>query len=80
MTNQTDPKLTPQEFAQKIKAKHPQYKDVDDLELTKKMIEKYPQYKDKVNLSTPTPPTEKKKPVQKSGASAGANTDPYGTA
>ena len=29
-------------FAEKIKTKYPQYKDVDNLELAKKIVEKYP--------------------------------------
>ncbi len=47
--NNTNP-ITPQEFAQKIKSKYPQYKDVDDITLTKKMIEKYPEYASQVSL------------------------------
>jgi hypothetical protein len=42
--------MTPQEFATKIKAKYPQYKDVDDLELAQKVVAKYPAYKSQVNL------------------------------
>lgn len=38
--------ITPQEFAKKLKEKHPQYKDVDDSTLVAKMLQKYPQYKD----------------------------------
>ena len=38
------------EFASTIKTKYPQYKDVDDLELSQKMVEKYPEYKDKVTF------------------------------
>lgn len=34
------------EFAQNIKAKYPQYNDMDDLTLAKKMVDKYPQYND----------------------------------
>lgn len=34
------------EFAQNIKAKYPEYNDMDDLTLAKKMVDKYPQYKD----------------------------------
>jgi hypothetical protein len=32
------------EFAAKIKAKYPDYADIDDNELTRRMIEKYPDY------------------------------------
>jgi hypothetical protein len=34
------------EFSEKIKAKYPQYKDMDNRELAQKMIAKYPQYSD----------------------------------
>jgi len=43
--------LSVDEFAEKIKAKYPQYKDMDNLELTNKIIAKYPVYKDQVNIS-----------------------------
>lgn len=42
--------MSPQEFAQSIKAKYPQYKDKDDVELAKAMVAKYPQYSSKVNF------------------------------
>lgn len=45
-------KLKPEEFAAKIKAKYPQYKDIDDKELTQKIINKYPQYADSVEGAT----------------------------
>ena len=38
------------EFAEKIKAKYPQYKDVDNYTLASKMVEKYPEYKGQVDL------------------------------
>ena len=38
------------EFANKIKAKYPEYKDVDNNLLAEKMIEKYPEYKGKVSF------------------------------
>lgn len=38
------------EFAQKIKEKYPEYKDVDDLTLSQKIVEKYPEYKEKVTF------------------------------
>ena len=38
------------EFAEKIKQKYPEYKDVDNYTLTTKMIEKYPEYKTQVDL------------------------------
>lgn len=34
------------EFSEKIKAKYPQYKDMDNRELAQRMVAKYPQYKD----------------------------------
>lgn len=40
----SDKKLTVSEFAGKIKAKYPEYKDINDLELAKKVIAKYPEY------------------------------------
>lgn len=40
------------EFAQSVKAKYPQYANVDDRELAEKMIAKYPQYSDKVTFET----------------------------
>ena len=42
--------LSVDEFAESVKAKYPQYKDVDNAVLAQKMIEKYPQYKDKVSF------------------------------
>ena len=44
------------EFANKIKAKYPEYKDVDNNLLAEKMIEKYPEYKGKVSFE----PSKKK--------------------
>lgn len=37
--------MTTQEFAQKIKQKYPEYKNVDDTQLVNKIVEKYPVYK-----------------------------------
>lgn len=47
------------EFSKKIKAKYPEYSNVDDLTLAKKMVEKYPEYKDQVSLD----PIKKKEPT-----------------
>lgn len=47
--------MTPQEFAQKIKAKYPQYAGVDDAVLVDKIITKYPEYKTQVNFEQPAP-------------------------
>ncbi len=38
-----------QEFAQQIKAKHPEYNDIDDATLTQRVLAKYPQYQDMVS-------------------------------
>jgi broad specificity phosphatase PhoE len=38
-------------FAKAIKEKFPQYKDVNDTDLTKAIIDKHPEYKDRVDLS-----------------------------
>lgn len=43
MTDDNKP-LTRVQFAQKVKAKYPEYKDVDDEVLATKMLEKYPEY------------------------------------
>lgn len=42
--------MTPQQFAQSIKAKYPQYQNVDDVELAQKMVAKYPQYASQVTF------------------------------
>lgn len=44
-------KLTIEQFAQKVKAKYPQYKDVDDSVLVDKIIAKHPEYKDRVDVT-----------------------------
>ena len=41
------------EFSEKIKAKYPQYQNLDNKELAEKMIAKYPQYKEQVTFETP---------------------------
>lgn len=43
-------KLKVTDFAAKIKAKYPEYKDVDDKILTDKIIAKYPEYKEQVDF------------------------------
>lgn len=45
------------EFAEKIKTKYPQYKDMDNRELATRMVEKYPQYND-VTFDTPKETTK----------------------
>lgn len=44
-------KLTYKDFAAKIKAKYPQYGDVEDSVLVEKILAKYPQYADQVETS-----------------------------
>lgn len=41
------------EFAESIKAKYPEYKDKDNLTLSKAMVEKYPEYADRVTFEEP---------------------------
>jgi len=53
--------MTPQEFAKKIKAKYPQYENVDDVTLSQKMVEKYPAYASRVQI--PESPEESKPPL-----------------
>ena len=51
--NQQDdptPKLSVKDFAAKIKAKYPEYKDIDDVTLSNKIVAKYPEYKDVVDF------------------------------
>lgn len=45
--------MTIEQFAQSVKAKYPQYKNIPDAELTTKMLEKYPQYKRVFNDTQP---------------------------
>ena len=56
-------KLSIQDFAAKIKAKYPDYKDINDTLLTQRIVEKYPEYKDMVNYQVPNsqPPVEQPK-------------------
>ncbi len=54
--------VTVQEFSASIKAKYPQYANVDDSTLASKMIEKYPQYKDKVTFENPQAMQPKQQP------------------
>jgi hypothetical protein len=51
-------KVSPSQFAASVKAKYPEYKDVDDLKLTNAMIEKYPEYKDKVDFGIKETPVQ----------------------
>lgn len=45
-------KVSYTEFATKLKTKYPEYKDIDDRELSMKMVEKYPEYKDVVDFGS----------------------------
>lgn len=47
--------LSSKDFAEKIKTKYPQYKDIDDDQLTQKIIAKYPQYKSRVSSDALSP-------------------------
>jgi hypothetical protein len=51
-------KVSPSQFAASVKAKYPEYKDIDDLKLTNAMISKYPEYKDKVDFGTVETPVQ----------------------
>jgi hypothetical protein len=53
-------KLPIPQFAAKIKAKYPQYKDVNDTLLVQRIVEKYPEYKESVDLSGIGEPEKKK--------------------
>jgi hypothetical protein len=45
--------LTPEQFAQSIKAKYPDYASVPDAELAQRMLTKYPEYRDRVQTAPP---------------------------
>lgn len=47
-------KLSIEQFAQRVKAKYPQYKDVNDTELVNKLTAKYPEYKQKIKYDQPS--------------------------
>ena len=49
-------KMNLQQFGASIKAKHPEYKDMDDAALGKSVLAKYPQYGDMVEQSPASPP------------------------
>lgn len=56
----TQQPISVKEFSSKIKAKYPEYKDVEDNVLAKKIVEKYPEYKGKVSFDENTKQTEDK--------------------
>lgn len=43
------------EFAENVKAKYPEYKDVDNKLLAQKIVDKYPEYKEAVDFTDATP-------------------------
>ncbi len=47
-------------FATRIKARYPQYKDIEDTLLVNKIIEKYPEYKEQVDIVV-EPPKKKRR-------------------
>lgn len=53
-SDSTGGQMTSQQFAEKIKAKYPQYANVDDDTLTQKIIAKYPQYQSQVSGGNPS--------------------------
>ena len=59
-----DQQLTVSEFAAKIKAKYPEYKDIDDLELSRKIVDKYPEYESLVVFEDPKKKEETQEPFQ----------------
>lgn len=50
-------KETIEQFAARIKAKYPQYKDVNDTDLVNRIVAKHPQYKDSVDFGGQTQTT-----------------------
>lgn len=60
-------KVTIQQFAQKIKEKYPQYKDINDSILVDKIVNKHPEYKERINYqSDQAQQTEPQQPPQQS--------------
>jgi len=47
--------MSPEQFAQKIKEKYPQYQNVNDTELANLVVKKYPQYKSQLAQPEPVP-------------------------
>lgn len=48
-------KVSPSQFAASVKAKYPEYKSYDDIELTNAIIKKFPEYKEYVDFGGPVP-------------------------
>lgn len=42
--------MTPDEFAGKVKAKYPQYQDIDNAELARRVVDKHPEYASQVDF------------------------------
>jgi len=66
-------KLPIPQFAAKIKAKYPEYKDVNDTLLVKRIVEKYPEYKESVDLSSLEAPVKKKETASPLGGKVGSS-------
>jgi hypothetical protein len=45
-------KLSPSQFASRVKAKYPEYADLDDVELARRVVAKFPEYRDAVDLDS----------------------------
>lgn len=68
-----DDKLPIPQFAAKIKAKYPQYKDMNDTLLTQKIVSKYPEYNDIVDISSIEPSKKKVSLGEVGGQVGGGN-------
>lgn len=71
-------KLTRLQFAQQVKSKYPQYKDIPDDRLVDSVLAKYPQYKDQIMDVQMFPPGQISGPLKgmaavKAGAYSGVN-------
>jgi len=60
-------KETIEQFAARIKAKYPQYKDINDTDLVNRIVTKHPEYKDSVDLSGATRQTQTESPQFQQG-------------
>src|SRR3990167_10057191 len=49
--------LSLSEFSKRIKAKHPEYQDIDDDELVSKIVQKYPEYKSQLEIPSKKEPS-----------------------
>lgn len=64
-----DQPMTADQFAEKIKAKYPQYAGVPNAELTQRILAKYPQYRSQVNLTPTAPASPSSAPAPSAGKS-----------